>query len=214
MNEKLELSPEEMRALGHRVADMIADHYARLGEKPVGAKGDPAVLRPAFLEPPPPAAVSADEIFARLDRDVFSNIMNIGHPRFFAFVPGPSNFVSVMADALAAGFNVFNGSWLGGSSAAAMELAVIDWFRNWCGFPETAGGLFVSGGSMANLTALVAARHTRLDDRTQGAVLYYSDQTHSSIDRALRVIGFLPEQIRRIPCDSQFDFRWKRSHSA
>jgi aromatic-L-amino-acid/L-tryptophan decarboxylase len=204
MNEKLELSPEEMRALGHRVADMIADHYARLGEKPVGAKGDPAVLRPAFLEPPPPAAVSADEIFARLDRDVFSNIMNIGHPRFFAFVPGPSNFVSVMADALAAGFNVFNGSWLGGSSAAAMELAVIDWFRNWCGFPETAGGLFVSGGSMANLTALVAARHTRLDDRTHRAVLYYSDQTHSSIDRALRVIGFLPEQIRRIPSDDRF----------
>jgi glutamate/tyrosine decarboxylase-like PLP-dependent enzyme len=130
--------------------------------------------------------------------------MNICHPRFFAFVPGPSNFVSVMADALASGFNVFNGSWLGGSSAAAMELAVIDWFRNWCGFPEGAGGLFVSGGSMANLTALVAARHTRLDDRMQGAVLYYSDQTHSSVDRALKVIGFLPEQIRRIPCDAAF----------
>ena len=121
----------------------------------------------------------------------FRTCMNICHPRFFAFVPGPSNFVSVMADALAAGFNVFNGSWLGGSGAAAMELAVIDWFRQWCGFPESAGGLFVSGGSMANLTALAAARHARLDDRTAGAVIYYSDQTHSSIDRALRVIGFL-----------------------
>ena len=130
--------------------------------------------------------------------------MNIAHPRFFAFVPGPSNFVSVMADALAAGFNVFNGSWLGGSGAAAMELAVIDWFRQWCGFPESAGGLFVSGGSMANLTALAAARHARLDDRAEGAVIYYSDQTHSSIDRALRVIGFLPEQIRRIPSDDAF----------
>jgi aromatic-L-amino-acid decarboxylase len=200
----LELSADEMRALGHRVADLIADHFSQLREKPVGAKGDPAMLRPAFLEAPPSGPVGVDAIFARLERDVFPNIMNICHPRFFAFVPGPSNFVSVMADALAAGFNVFNGSWLGASSAAAMELAVIDWFRNWCGFPEGAGGLFVSGGSMANLTALVAARHTRLDDRTQGAVLYYSDQTHSSVDRALKVIGFLPEQIRRIPADAVF----------
>ena len=53
MNEKLELSPAEMRALGYRVVDLIADHFSRLPEKPVGAKGDPAVLRPAFLEPPP-----------------------------------------------------------------------------------------------------------------------------------------------------------------
>jgi len=204
MDEKLELSREEMRALGYRVVDLITDHFEHLDKKPVGVKGDPAILRPALLEPPPDRPGSAQEILARLERDIFPNIMNICHPRFFAFVPGPSNFVSVMADALAAGFNVFNGSWLGGSSAAAMELAVIDWFRGWCGFPEEAGGLFVSGGSMANLTALVAARHARLDDRVERAVIYYSDQTHSSIDRALRVIGFSPEQIRRIPSDAEF----------
>jgi aromatic-L-amino-acid/L-tryptophan decarboxylase len=204
MNQTLELSPAQMRELGYRVVDMIAEHFSRGHDQPVGRKGEPAALRPAFLEPPPLAPVEPGEILARLGRDVFPNTLNITHPRFFAFVPGPSNFVSVMADALAAGFNVFNGSWLGGSGAAAMELAVIDWFRQWCGFPESAGGLFVSGGSMANLTALAAARHARLDDRTDGAVIYYSDQTHSSIDRALRLIGFLPEQIRRIPSDAQF----------
>jgi aromatic-L-amino-acid/L-tryptophan decarboxylase len=170
----------------------------------VGAKGDPAGLRPLLREAPPMEPAPAEEIFGRLERDVLPYVMNICHPRFFAFVPGPSNFVSVMADALAAGFNVFNGSWLGGSGPAALELAVIDWFRGWCGFPEEAGGLFVSGGSMANLTALATARHARLDDRTAGAVLYYSDQTHSSVDRALRVIGFLPEQIRRIESDASF----------
>lgn len=204
MKENLELTPDEMRALGYRVVDLIADHFANLRVKPVGVKGDPAVLRPALFEPPPRLPVPSDEILARLERDVLPNIMNIGHPRFFAFVPGPSNFVSVMADALAAGFNVFNGSWLGGSAAAAMELTVVDWLRQWCGFPEQAGGLFVSGGSMANLTALVAARHTRLDDRTAGAMIYYSDQTHSSVDRALRVIGFLPDQIQRIASDAEF----------
>jgi len=204
MSSKLELSLAEMRALGYRVVDLIADHFADLPQKPVGAKGDPAVLRPAFLEPPPPQPVPGAEILSRVEEQILSRILNICHPRFFAFVPGPSNFVSAMADALASGFNVFNGSWLGGSSAAALELAVIDWFRNWCGFPEEAGGLFVSGGSMANLTALVAARHTRLSDRTEGAMIYYSDQTHSSVDRALRVIGFMPEQISRIASDDEF----------
>ena len=204
MNANLELSPAEMRELGYRVVDLLTDHFARLRDKPVGAKGNPADLRPAFLAPPPAQPVASAEILRRLEADVFPYVLNITHPRFFAFVPGPSNFASAMADALASGFNVFNGSWLGGSAAAALELAVIDWFRNWCGFPEEAGGLFVSGGSMANLTALVAARHTQLDDRTAGATIYYSDQTHSSIDRALRVIGLLPEQIRRIPCDDEF----------
>lgn len=204
MNPRLEMSPAEMRALGYRVVDLIADHLARLPEKPVGTKGDPAILRPEFLKPPPEAPVPGESLLRCLEGDVFSHILNICHPRFFAFVPGPSNFVSVMADTLAAGFNVFNGSWLGGSAAAALELTVIDWFRTWCGFPEQAGGLFVSGGSMANLTALVAARHTKLEDRTADAVIYYSDQTHSSIDRALRVIGFQTGQIRRIPCDDEF----------
>lgn len=204
MKDNLELSPGEMRVLGYRVVDLLTDHFANMREKPVGAKGDPAVLRPALLEPPPDAPVPFEETLARLARDVFPNTMNICHPRFFAFVPGPSNFVSVMADTLAAGFNVFNGSWLGGSGAAAMELAVVDWLRQWCGFPEQAGGLFVSGGSMANLTALVAARHSKLGDRTAGAVIYYSDQTHSSVDRALRVIGFMPDQIRRIPSDPEY----------
>jgi glutamate/tyrosine decarboxylase-like PLP-dependent enzyme len=204
MNEKLDLSPAEMRELGYRIVDMIAEHFERLPEMPVGRKGDPAILRPALSCDPPSAPSPASEILDRLQRDVFPNVLNVCHPRFFAFVPIPSNYVSVMADALAAGFDVFNGSWLGGSGAAALELAVIDWFRQWCGFPETAGGLFVSGGSMANLTALVAARHARLNDQTAQAVIYYSDQTHSSIDRALRVIGFHPEQIRRIKSDRDF----------
>jgi aromatic-L-amino-acid/L-tryptophan decarboxylase len=204
MTDQLELSADEMRSLGYRVVDLLTDHLTHIRDRRVGAKGTPERLRAALMEPLPQTPRTADEIFARLERDVFSNILNILHPRFFAFVPGPSNFVSVMADALAAGFNVFNGSWLGGSGAAALELTVIDWLRQLCGLPEQAGGLFVSGGSMANLTALVAARHTKLEDRTPGAVVYFSDQTHSSVERALHVIGFLPDQMRRVRSDDRF----------
>jgi glutamate/tyrosine decarboxylase-like PLP-dependent enzyme len=130
--------------------------------------------------------------------------LHVDHPRFFAFVPGPNNFVSTMADALAAGFNIFNGTWLGGSAAAAVELSVVRWLCRICGLPESAGGLFVSGGSMANLTSLVAARHALLQDRIEGATVYFSDQTHSSVQRALHVIGFRGEQTRKLPSDENF----------
>src|SRR4030095_5498543 len=98
-------------------------------------------------------------------RDVLSSIARVIHPRFFAFIPEPGNFVGAMADALASGFNVFAGTWIGGSGAAQIELITIDWLRELCGMPPEAGGLFVSGGSMANLTALAAARHIKLDDQ-------------------------------------------------
>jgi aromatic-L-amino-acid decarboxylase len=202
--DQLELSPNEMRTLGYRVVDMLTDHFATLSEQRVGTKGDPAILRPALLKPPPAQPTSPDEIFSTLDRHVFRNKMNVGHPRHLAFVPVPSNFVSVMADTLASGFNIFSGSWLAGSGSVALELAVIDWLRQWCGLPESAGGLFVSGGSIANLTAVVAARHAKLNDRIEGAVVYYSDQTHSSVERAWRIAGFLPDQIRKLPCDANF----------
>ena len=204
MNDRLELSHDEMTALGYRVVDTIVEHFTTLGNKHVGRKADALELTRTLAEPIPKTGKSADDILIRLETEVLSNILNLGHPRFFAFVPGPSNFISVMADVMASGFNVFNGTWLGGSGAAGIEVTVIDWLRQLCGFPETAGGLFVSGGSMASVTALTVARHVKLCDRTRGAKIYCSDQTHFSVERALRVIGFLPNQIEYIPSDSSF----------
>jgi aromatic-L-amino-acid/L-tryptophan decarboxylase len=201
---RLALSEDEMRQLGYRVVDMLVRHFAEMRDAPVGAKGTPRDLMARFAGPPPDAPTQPDELLARLERDVFPNNLHVDHPRFFAFVPGPGNFISTMADALASGFNVFNGTWLGGSAAAAIELTVIDWFRGFCGFPETAGGLFVSGGSAANLTALHAARATKLGDRIDNATIYFSDQTHYSVERALRVLGFAREQFRKIPSDDRF----------
>src|SRR2546421_9968362 len=200
----LQLSEDEMRQLGYRVVDILVRHFADMRDSPVGAKGTPRDLMARFAGPPPEDPTGTAELLARLERDVFPNNLHVDHPRFFAFVPGPGNFVSTMADALASGFNVFNGTWLGGSGAAAIELTVIDWFRRFCCFPETAGGLFVSGGSAANLTALHAARATKLGDRIDKATIYFSDQTHYSVERALRVIGFAPEQVRKIPSDDRF----------
>jgi glutamate/tyrosine decarboxylase-like PLP-dependent enzyme len=211
---RLELSRDEMRQLGYRVVDLLVQHFAEMGDGPVGAKGAPDELMARFSGPPSETPIDPHELLARLEKDVFPNNLHVDHPRFFAFVPGPGNFVSAMADALASGFNVFNGTWLGGSAAAAIELTVIDWFRGFCGFPETAGGLLVSGGSAANLTALHAARSAKLGDAIQGATIYFSDQTHYSVERALRVIGFAGEQFRKIPSDDRFRLPLEFLHEA
>src|SRR5437588_4292195 len=201
---RIALSHEEMREFGYRVVDLLADHFANVQDGPVGAKRDPAQLISLFDQDPPETGCDPKELLAQLEREVFPNNLHVDHPRFFAFVPGPNNFVSTMADALAAGFNIFNGTWLGGSAAAAVELGVVRWLCRICGFPTAAGGLFVSGGSMANLTALVTARHSLLQNRVAGATVYFSDQTHSSVERAMRVIGFVPDQMRKLESDNTF----------
>ncbi len=195
---RIALSREEMREFGYRVVDLLAEHFASVQDGPVGAKADPAQMNSFFDRDPPEAGRDPNELLAQLERDVFPNNLHVDHPRFFAFVPGPNNFVSTMADALAAGFNIFNGTWFGGSAAAALELGVIRWLGRVCGLPSTAGGLFVSGGG------LMAARHALLQDRVDGATVYFSDQTHSSVERALRVIGFTPDQMRKLESDKKF----------
>lgn len=201
---RLSLSPEEMRALGYRVIDMLVAHFQELPNKPVTRKGKRHDLEVRLREPMPEAGMDASELLVLLEQDVFSNIMHVDHPRFLAFVPGPSNFVGAMADALASGFNVFAGTWLEASGPTQIELVTVDWLRQACGLPDSAGGLFVSGGSMANITALAVARHVALQDRPEGALVYYSDQTHSSIERGLRVLAFGEDQLRKIPCDDEF----------
>ncbi len=196
-----------MRRIGYRIVDLITEHFETLASKPVMGVSSRIELESKLREPLPEEPAPVESLLDQLQRDVWSNIGNVQHPRFFAFIPSPSNFVSAMADALAAGFNPFAGNWLEGSGTTQIEIVTIDWLREMCGLPETAGGLFVSGGSMANLTALATARRIRLDDRSENAVIYFSDQTHYSIEKGLRVLGFARDQIRSLPSDEKFRLR-------
>src|SRR5258708_38511462 len=104
-----------------------------------------------------------------------------------------------MADALISGYNIFAGTWISGSGPAAVELATIEWLREICGMPKSTGGLFVSGGTLANLTALAVARHVKLGERPEGATVYFSGQAHSSLEKTLRVLGGTGKNPRKIP---------------
>jgi glutamate/tyrosine decarboxylase-like PLP-dependent enzyme len=201
----LSLPEDEMRRLGHLVVDRIVDHLVSLDRLPPVNVGEADALRAAIGGPPPEPPGDPEAALEAL----FEHVLPFGqlgdHPRFFARIGSPSNYMSVLADAAAAGFNVFAGSWVGGSGAAAVELVVLDWLRELCGLPAGSEGVLVSGGSEGLLVGLAAGRTALLDGRTPpDAVAYVSDQGHASVVRGLHVLGFGPDQVRVLPADSGY----------
>jgi aromatic-L-amino-acid/L-tryptophan decarboxylase len=181
----LSLPPEEMRRLGYRVVDRIVEHLGELSELPPIRVGDAAELRAALGGPPPEAPGDPDVALDTLFEQVLPFVQLPDHPRFFARIGSPSNYVSVLADLAAAGYNVFTGSWTGGSGPSTVELVVLDWLREWCGMPEGTEGVLVSGGSVATLVALAAARTAQ----GPAAVVHVTPESHASIARAARVLA-------------------------
>lgn len=198
----LEMRPEEMRRLGYRAVDALVERWSGLREAPawVGASRDET--EPLFREDAPEEGRPLEEVLERAVEEVLRRSGRVDHPRFFAFVPTSPTWPSVVADFLASGFSVFQGTWLESAGPSQVELVVLDWFREWLGMPEEAGGLLTSGGSAANLVALVAAReHTGNPERP---VVYLSDQAHSSLERAARIAGVAPDGIRRVRSTDEF----------
>jgi aromatic-L-amino-acid decarboxylase len=197
----LELSHDDMRAAGERALDMVIRHFENNRNEPVArtlTRADAKQLLPGGI---PEAGTPINELFDVLARDVFPNSLKTDHPRFYAFVPGPSNYVSVLGDMLTSAHNLFAGHWMASSAATQLEINVIDWMMQLVGYPEPAGGMMVSGGSMANLSAVACAREARLGGPDAKAIIYCSDQTHSSMSKGLRILGFRPEQKHTIGTD-------------
>ena len=117
-------------------------------------------LEDQLLEDPTEDGRPGAEVLERVVRDILPLTLRLDHPRSFAFIPSAPTWPGVLADFMAAGYNINLASWLIASGPTQLELVVIDWFRRWLGYPESAGGLFTSGGSAASLDAFVAARAT------------------------------------------------------
>lgn len=195
----LGLATDEMRQLGYWVVDRVIDHMERGHERPVIAERSPTELA-ALLGGPPPEDPGDPLAAMRTVVDVALSSMQHGdHPRYFARVPGPSSFAAVLGDWLATGFNAIAASWAGGSGPTALELVVVDWLRSLLGMPDGTQGVLTSGGSLANVTGLVAARQA-----TGPGVTYLSDQTHASIRRGLVATGFPPEHLRVVETDGRY----------
>ena len=204
---RLELSEAQMRDYGYKVVDALVAHHAGQEQKKPVAKASRAQMDSLLTESAPETGSDFDTVMDGVMQNVMPYTNILSHPKFYSFVPGPSNFVSTLADTLATGFNVFSGGWAASPAAAELEIVTINWLLNLFGFPKKkGGGIFTSGGSMANLTALVTARNIKCGDNFSKAVIYLSDQAHSSNVKAIRVMGFTKEQIRIIPTDMEYKF--------
>jgi glutamate/tyrosine decarboxylase-like PLP-dependent enzyme len=209
----LAVDPDTMRELGYRVVDLVVDRLAGLGEQPAVRSASRAEMERRLREAAPERGQDFDQLLARLEQDVLPYASSSDHPRFFAYVPSCPTWPGVLGDVIAAGFNVYQGSWVESAGPSELELIVLDWFKEWIGYPRRAAGLLLSGGSAANLTAIACAARDRLDDRSQ-ATIYLSSHTHSSVARAARVLGFTDEQIRVLPVDSRYRIRRERLERA
>jgi glutamate/tyrosine decarboxylase-like PLP-dependent enzyme len=196
------MTPEEMRRLGHRVVDEVVDRWMTLRKGPAWEGGTRRELEPLLGEPAPEAGRDADEVVDRALLDVLPRAGRIDHPRFFAFIPSSPTWPSILGDYLATGFNIFQGTWLESAGPSQLELVVMDWFREWLSLPASGGGVLTSGGSAANLIALVTARETA--SNPERATVYLSDQGHSSLERAARIMGLPRENLRKVPTDASF----------
>jgi len=215
MNSPFDLTKEEMKAYGYKIIDLIAEHYDTIeAQKPVSSASR-AQMDAVFLQEAPNESMPANEVLDFVMQNVipYSNLTT--HPKSFSFVPGPSNYISTLADTLATGFNIFSGGWIVSPAAAELEIVTMNWLLKMFDFPVTkGGGIFTSGGSMANLTALATARRIKCGDDFSKAIIYLSDQAHSSNIKAIRVLGFKKEQIRIIPTDLEFKISFNKLKNA
>ncbi|MDA0179675.1 aminotransferase class V-fold PLP-dependent enzyme [Solirubrobacter phytolaccae] len=192
----LDLPPDELRALGHYVWDRLVDRWEGLDAQPPIAP----VQGPMAIPPAPDGPSDPRQAIDFLFDEVLPRGQRGDHPRFFARIGSPSNPISVLADLIGTGHNVFAGSWTGGAGASAMELAVVDWLRGWMGMPAHTEGILVSGGSVGTLTALAAAARAKAEDRDQ-ATGYVQEHTHAAIAKAWRILGFNPANLRVLKAD-------------
>ncbi len=207
------LDPENwqaMRELGHRMVDDMLDFLETIRERPVWQPIPEDVS--AFLKQPlPTEAQGSEQVYQDFLQYVLPHPMGNIHPRFWGWVIGTGTPIGVLAEMLAATMNPNLGG--GNHVANYVEAQVIDWCKAMLGYPMEASGLLVSGGSMANLVGLSVARSAAagFDVRKEGVaaaprplILYGSVEMHSSIQKAVELLGLGSDALHQIPVNADF----------
>ncbi|MCE9531983.1 MAG: aminotransferase class V-fold PLP-dependent enzyme [Planctomycetes bacterium] len=196
----------ELEEAARLVTRWSLDHFTSLSDQLLGNGATPQELQALLGESAPESGRPFAEVLGRFQKQIIPFAYKTNHPRFLAFVPGGPAFPSVLGDWLCSAANFFCGVWLEASGPTQVELTVLDWFKEWVGYPSEARGILTSGGSEANLTALVTARERVPFADRRRMVLYVSDQRHWSIDRAAKVIGLHPDRIQAISSGPDLKF--------
>jgi aromatic-L-amino-acid decarboxylase len=198
------MDAEAMRRAGYATVDAMVSRMAGARAEPVVRRAEPREMRGRLGGGPPEAGADYAAVLERVVRDVLPFTSRTDHPGYFAFVPSFTSWPAALAELIAATANPYCGAWMESAGPTQVELEVIGWFRDWLGLPPGTAGLLVTGGSAANLTALLTAREAA-GGPSADSVLYVSDQAHSSLARTARAMGLSAGQVRVLPTDE----RWR-----
>lgn len=211
-----DLSPDAFRALGYRAIDAIADHLGSLRDLPVFPGRSPDEVARAFDEPLPEHGQDPARIVDAWTERILPDASHNTSPRFFGFVMGSGTPIGILAEALAAAANMNTGGWKPAPSATEVERRTLAWLAELIGYEPACGGILVSGGTMANVTAIhtalrnaapydLTARGLQDDARTGRLLLYASDhEGHVSLVRAADMLNLGREALRRVPSHDDF----------
>lgn len=211
-----DMDPEMFRREAHRVADWIADYLADARRYPVLARVQPGQVRGALPSEAPADGESFDAIFSDFERILLPGITHWNHPRFFAYFAITGSGPGILAEFLSAALNVQAMLWRTSPAATELEDVTLNWLRQLIGLPEAFDGVIYDTASISTLHALAAARERAMPSvRTHGLMgrdtprmrVYCSDQTHSSIDKSVILLGLGQESLRKIPSDAEFRMR-------
>jgi aromatic-L-amino-acid/L-tryptophan decarboxylase len=212
-----DMDPEAFRREAHRLADWIADYFANPARYPVLSRSRPSEIRDALPAAAPEHGEPFDDIFADFERILLPGITHWNHPGFFAYFAISGSAPGVLAEFLAAALNVQAMLWRTSPAATELEEVVLAWLRRLLGLPDSFEGVIYDTASISTLHALAAARERAVTDvRTRGLAgrvevaplrVYCSEHAHSSVDKAMILLGLGHDSLRRIEADAEYRMR-------
>ncbi len=213
------MDPEEFRRWGYAVIDWIADYYKRVESLPVLSRGQPGEIRAKLPDHPPRQGEPFSQMLADVEKIILPGITHWQSPNFFAYFPANSSGPSVLGELLAAGLGVQGMLWSTSPACTELETHVLDWLADLLALPQKfkstkkGGGVIQDSASSAALCAILAARERATNflsnerGYTGGLVAYASTQTHSSIEKGVKIAGLGKDNLRLIDVDENFALR-------
>jgi aromatic-L-amino-acid/L-tryptophan decarboxylase len=213
------MTPDEFRRWGHAVVDWIADYQKRVETLPVLSQVQPGEIRAKLPPAPPERGESFDAMLADVDKLILPGITHWQSPKFFAFFPANNSNPAILGELLSAGLGVQGMLWATSPACTELETHVLDWLVEMLGLPAefkssgAGGGVIQDTASSAALAALLAAREraTNCQTNERGCdgklVAYVSTQTHSSVEKAVKIAGLGRQNLRAVEVDDLFAMR-------
>ena len=209
----LAMAPDEFRRLGHALVDDVAAFLASLPDRPVTTGEPPGTIRSLLNAdgPLPETGTEAAELLRSATDLLVNHSLFNGHPRFFGYITSSPAPIGILAEFLSASVNANVGAWRLAPVATEIEAQAVRWIAELIGYPRDCGGLFVSGGNMANFVGLLSARaaaadwdlrRTGLNASTTRLRVYASAETHTWVQKAADLAGIGTDAIHWIPTDA------------